>query len=206
MNNNLKEIRKSRHITQEEMAKKLGVSYNQYFRYEKGTSDLSTDILVKLANILQCSTDEILGVTTKTIVNAFPLDKPIILPVYGEIAAGTPINTEQSPTGEYIYEDQVYGDGNHIVLRVIGDSMYPDIVNGSYAIIRCQNYAQPNQIVAVCLEDNSATLKKYVPQPNGIVIFQPINPSYQPIVVTKKQMENGEAIIIGVLREVKRKF
>ena len=84
--------------------------------------------------------------------------------------------------------------------------MYPDIVNGSYAIIRCQNYAQPNQIVAVCLEDNSATLKKYVPQPNGIVIFQPINPTYQPIVVTKKQMENGEAIIIGVLREVKRKF
>lgn len=209
MQNKLKELRKKNHVTQEQMATFLGVSYVQYYKYEKGQTDLSTETLIRLANFFHCTTDEILGLPVKKespIVNVFPLEKPIMLPVYGEIAAGTPINTEQSPTGEYIYEDQVYGDGNHIVLRVIGDSMYPDIVNGSYAIIRCQNYAQPNQIVAVCLEDNSATLKKYVPQPNGIVIFQPINPSYQPIVVTKKQMENGEAIIIGVLREVKRKF
>lgn len=206
MQNRLKELRKERHITQEKMAELLGVSYVQYFKYEKGQTDLSTPTLIKLAEIFNCTTDEILGLPTKAVVNVFPLEKPIMLPVYGEIAAGTPINADQSPTGEYIYEDQVYGDGNHIVLRVVGDSMSPDIVNGSYAIIRCQNYAQPNQIVAVCLEDNSATLKKYVPQPNGIVIFQPINPTYQPIVVTKRQMENGDAVIIGVLREVKRKF
>lgn len=206
MQTKLKELRKERHYTQEQMADYLGVSYVQYYKYEKGQTDLSTDTLIKIAQLFECTTDEILGIEKKTIVNAFPLEKPILLPVYGEIAAGVPISADQSPTGEYIYEDKQYGDGNHIVLRVVGDSMSPDIVNGSYAIIRCQRYAQPNQIVAVCIEDNYATLKKYVPQPNGLVIFQPINPTYQPIVVSKKQMENGEVVIIGVLREVKRKF
>ena len=188
------------------MAELLGVSVVQYYKYEKGQTDLSTAVLVKLAEIFNCTTDEVLGIKPKMYENTFPLDQPIILPVYGEIAAGVPINTSQSPTGEYIYEDKQYGDGNHFVLRVVGDSMYPDIVDGSYAIIRCQNYAQPNQIVAVCLDKEYATLKKYIPQANGVCIFQPINPKYQPIIVTPQQFKNGDAFILGILREVKRKF
>jgi len=204
--NKLKELRKKKHITQERMAELLDVSYNQYYKYETGKTDLSTATLIKLSEILKCTTDEILGLDQKKLGNIYELEKPIILPVYGEISAGVPINTSQSPTGEYIYEDKQYGDGNHFVLRVVGDSMYPDIVDGSYAIIRCQNYAQPNQIVAVCLDKEYATLKKYIPQSNGVCIFQPINPKYQPIVVTPQQFKNGDAFILGILREVKRKF
>lgn len=207
MDNKLKELRKKKKLTQQDMADLIGVSLVQYFKYEKGVTDITTSTLVKLAQILDCSVDDILGLNPRiSPSNIFPLEKPIMLPVYGEIAAGVPINTNQSPTGEYIYEDQTYGDGKHIVLRVEGDSMYPDIVDGSYAIIRCQNYAQPNQIVAVCIDKETATLKKYVPQKNGTVIFQPINPKYSPYVFTAKQMENGDAIILGILREVKRKF
>lgn len=207
MENNLKELRKRKGLTQNQMAEQLGISYNQYFRYEKGLSDMSNQMLVKTADLLDCTTDELLGVREKQrFNNIYSLEQPIVLPVYGEIAAGEPISTNQSPTGEYIYEDKIYGDGNHFVLKVVGDSMYPDIVDGSYAIIRCQNYAQPNQIVAVCLDKEYATLKKYVPQSNDTCIFQPINPNYEPIVVTAKQFRDGDAVIIGVLREVKRKF
>ena len=204
--NRLKELRKAKGYTQKDIAEQLDVSLVTVGSWESGASKMSEEHIVKLAKFLKCSVDELLGVPTRKLVNAFPLEKPIMLPVYGEIAAGVPINTNQSPTGEYIYEDQTYGDGKHIVLRVEGDSMYPDIVDGSYAIIRCQNYAQPNQIVAVCIDKETATLKKYVPQKNGTVIFQPINPKYTPYVFTAKQMENGDAIILGILREVKRKF
>lgn len=204
--NKLKELRKTKGVTQEDIAKYLGVSTVTIFNYERGASGMSEDTLIKLAHFFNCSVDELLGVKRVFPSNVYPLDSPITLPVYGEIAAGVPLNTNQSPTGEYIYEDQAYGDGNHIVLRVSGDSMSPDIVDGSYAIIRCQNYAQPNQIVAVCLDKEFATLKKYIPQPNGSAIFQPINPKYTPIMVTAKQFKDGDAVIIGVLREVKRKF
>lgn len=204
--NKLKELRKKKGLTQEDLAKYLGVSIMSIFNYEKGAYGMSEETLIKLSELLGCTVDELLGVERKYPSNIFPLEKPITLPVYGEIAAGVPLSTEQSPTGEYIYEDQAYGDGNHIVLRVSGDSMSPDIMDGSYAIIRCQNYAQPNQIVAVCLDKEFATLKKYIPQPNGSAIFQPINPKYTPIMVTAKQFKDGDAVIIGVLREVKRKF
>jgi len=204
--NKLKELRKARGYTQKDIAERLDVSLVTVGSWESGASKMSEEHLVKLAKFFKCSTDEILGVPTRKLVNAFPLETPITLPVYGEISAGVPINTNQSPTGDYIYEDQIYGDGKHIVLRVTGDSMSPDIVDGSYAIIRCQNYAQPNQIVAVCIDKETATLKKYIPQKNGTVIFQPINPKYTPYVFTAKQMENGDAIILGILREVKRKF
>ena len=204
--NRLKELRKARGFTQEDIAKYLDVSTVTIHSYEKGATGMSEDTLIKLSELLNCTIDELPGVTSKRLVNTYPLESPIMLPVYGEIAAGVPISTNQSPTGEYIYEDQVYGDGKHIVLRVTGDSMSPDIVDGSYAIIRCQNYAQVNQIVAVCIDKETATLKKYIPQKNGTVIFQPINPKYTPYVFTAKQMENGDAIILGILREVKRKF
>lgn len=204
--NKLRELRKARGFTQEDIAKYLDVSMVTVYSYEKGATGMSEDTLIKLSQLLNCTVDELLGVTPKRLVNTYPLESPIMLPVYGEIAAGAPISTNQSPTGEYIYEDKIYGDGNHIVLRVEGDSMYPDIVDGSYAIIRCQNYAQPNQIVAVCLDKEYATLKKYIPQVDGSAIFQPINPKYQPIMVTAKQFKTGDATIIGVLREVKRKF
>lgn len=204
--NKVRELRRQKGISQDELAKFLGVSRVTVANYESGNTGMSEETLISLADYFNCSIDELLGVTPKKIVNAYPLEAPIMLPVYGEIAAGSPISTNQSPTGEYIYEDQIYGDGNHIVLRVEGDSMYPDIVDGSYAIIRCQNYAQPNQIVAVCLDKEYATLKKYIPQVDGSAIFQPINPKYQPIIVSAKQFKNGDANIIGVLREVKRKF
>lgn len=204
--NKLKELRKARGYTQKDIAEQLDVSLVTVGSWESGASNMSEEHIVRLAKFLQCSVDELLGVIPKRLVNTYPLESPIMLPVYGEIAAGVPISTNQSPTGEYIYEDKIYGDGNHIVLRVEGDSMSPDIVDGSYAIIRCQNYAQPNQIVAVCLDKEYATLKKYIPQVDGSAIFQPINPKYQPIMVTAKQFKTGDAIIIGVLREVKRKF
>jgi len=204
--NNLRELRKKKGLTLEALASYLGVSVVSVSNYEKGKFGMSEDTLIKLSELFGCSIDELLGFNKKYPSNVYPLEKPIVLPVYGEIAAGVPLNTNQSPTGEYIYEDTQYGDGNHIVLRVAGDSMSPDIVDGSYAIIRCQNYAQPNQIVAVCLDKEFATLKKYIPQTNGSAIFQPINPKYSPIVVSAKQFKDGDATIIGVLREVKRKF
>ena len=204
--NKLRELRKKKGYTQKDIAEYCDVSLVTVGSWESGTTGLSEEHLIRLSELLKCSTDELLGIEPKRLSNIYPLDNPIMLPVYGEITAGEPISTNQSPTGEYIYEDQIYGDGNHIVLRVVGDSMYPDIVDGSYAIIRCQSYAQPNQIVAVCLDKEYATLKKYIPQVDGSAIFQPINPKYQPIIVSAKQFKNGDANIIGVLREVKRKF
>ena len=164
-----------------------------------------------MANITGYSSDYILGrsVTSSlpsNVSNIYPLEAPIRLPLYGEIAAGQPINTNQSPTDEWVFEDPLYGDGNHFVLKVVGNSMEPDIPNGALAVIRHQNYADKGQIVAVVIDGECATLKRYIPQDNGTVLFQANNPNAQSYVVTQEQCELGEVRIIGILRETKRRY
>lgn len=47
-------------MTQRQLASVLGLTQPQYFRYERGYRDLPTDILIRLADLYQTSTDYIL--------------------------------------------------------------------------------------------------------------------------------------------------
>lgn len=207
----LRELRKQKSKTQAQMGAILGISQQAYATYENGVANPPVDVLNKLAEFFGVTTDYLLGrsVTSSlpsNVSNIYPLESPIKLPLYGEIAAGQPINTDQSPTDEWVFEDPLYGDGNHFVLKVAGNSMEPDIPSGSLAIIRHQNYAEKGQIVAVVIDGNCATLKRYVPQDNGTILFQANNPNAQSYVVTQEQVKLGDVAIIGILREIKRRF
>ena len=64
----VRELREDHDLTQRQLAAILGLTQPQYFRYEQGYRDLPTDILIKLADLYQTSTDYILGRTND---NAF---------------------------------------------------------------------------------------------------------------------------------------
>lgn len=53
--------RKTRGLTQEELAARLGVSVSLINYYERRTKNPTADVLVKLSEILNVSTDELLG-------------------------------------------------------------------------------------------------------------------------------------------------
>lgn len=57
----LRDLRADHDYTQRQLAKLLGMP--QYFRYEQGCRDIPTDILIRLADWYQISTDYILGRT-----------------------------------------------------------------------------------------------------------------------------------------------
>ena len=206
----INEIFRELNISVSDFAKKLNISRQAVYGLFKGANP-SSETVERLANITGYSSDYILGrsVTSSlpsNVSNIYPLEAPIRLPLYGEIAAGQPINTNQSPTDEWVFEDPLYGDGNHFVLKVVGNSMEPDIPNGALAVIRHQNYADKGQIVAVVIDGECATLKRYIPQDNGTVLFQANNPNAQSYVVTQEQCELGEVRIIGILRETNKRY
>ncbi len=59
----IRELREDHDLTQREIAASLNMPQPQYFRYEQGYRDIPTDILIKLAQIYDVSTDYILGLT-----------------------------------------------------------------------------------------------------------------------------------------------
>ena len=59
----IKDLREDNDKTQVEIANYLGMKQPQYHRYEKGTRDIPTDILIDLARYYNVSTDYLLGLT-----------------------------------------------------------------------------------------------------------------------------------------------
>ena len=60
---NLKKIRKSCNLTQEELADKLHIKQNTYSQYENGLREPSIEILKQLAVLFETSVDYIVGLT-----------------------------------------------------------------------------------------------------------------------------------------------
>ena len=61
----LKDLREDHDKTQREIAALLNMPQSQYWRYECGYRDIPSDILFKLADYYDVSTDYILGRTDK---------------------------------------------------------------------------------------------------------------------------------------------
>lgn len=59
----LRQLRESMPVTQEDLASRLGISEIQIYRYEKGTAEPRADVVVKLAEFFNVSTDYLLGIT-----------------------------------------------------------------------------------------------------------------------------------------------
>jgi len=101
------------------------------------------------------------------------------IPLYGRIAAGTPIeaiagaSTIDVPTA-------LLGGGEHYALEVTGDSMVEaGILDGDYALIRRVQSARDGEIVVALVDDAEATLK-YFRREGTMIRLDPANRAYDP--------------------------
>ncbi len=59
----IRELREDHDLTQREVAEMLGLSQTGYSKYETGTNDIPTAVLIKLADFYKTSVDYLLGRT-----------------------------------------------------------------------------------------------------------------------------------------------
>lgn len=60
----LRKLRQARGLTQKDIGKKLGISGAMYSYYERGERRMRLDLLCRIADILDTSTDYLLGRTS----------------------------------------------------------------------------------------------------------------------------------------------
>ena len=110
----------------------------------------------------------------------------ISLPLYGRIAAGTPIEALRDPEGSFDVPAGLlassrggFAAGEHYALEVSGDSMIDaGIMDGDRIIIRKCDTAENGAIIVALVEDSEATLK-YLDRRNGQVALIPANRNYE---------------------------
>ncbi|TXH40403.1 MAG: transcriptional repressor LexA [Actinobacteria bacterium] len=126
------------------------------------------------------------------------MSRTAMVPVVGRIAAGGPILAEQSVETVFPLPQELVGDGELFLLRVVGDSMIDAaICDGDWVVVRSQQDAQPGEVVAALLDDEATV--KTLKRRDGHTWLMPANPAYEPIL-------GDHARIVGKVVSVLRRL
>jgi len=108
----------------------------------------------------------------------------VSLPLYGRIAAGTPIEALRDPNGSVdvpagLLAGKGRAMGEHYALEISGDSMIDaGILDGDRVIIRACDTAENGAIVVALVDEQEATLK-YLKREGSQIALEPANKSYE---------------------------
>ena len=103
----------------------------------------------------------------------------VALPLYGRIAAGTPIEALRDHSSFIDLPASMIGRGEHYALEVAGDSMIDaGILDGDVAIICQADTAQNGDIVVALIDDQEATLKR-LRRKGASIALEPANKKYE---------------------------
>lgn len=107
------------------------------------------------------ATNVIRGVFHERADREAPEAESITLPLYGQIAAGTPIEALRDPSQTCAVPAAMVGRGEHYALTVAGDSMEEaGILDGDTVIIRRTETAENGDIVVALVDGMEVTLKR----------------------------------------------
>lgn len=120
------------------------------------------------------------------------------LPISGRIAAGKPIEAIVHPDELDVLGIMRPGK-EYFALEVRGTSMIEDhIRDGDYVIVERTPQAKNGETVVALLDGGQATLKRFYRE-NGRIRLQPANPTMEPILVDRVEIQG---VVVGVFRKL----
>ncbi len=126
--------------------------------------------------------------------------EPVELPLYGRIAAGTPIEALRDHTQTIDIPGSMIGKGEHYALEVDGDSMIDaGIYDGDTALIQRCDTAENGAIVVALVDDNEVTLKRLRRKGQSIAL-EPANQRYETRIFGPDQVK-VQGKLIGIYRK-----
>ena len=126
--------------------------------------------------------------------------KVVEIPLYGKIAAGTPIEAISNISSFISTPDNMINKGEHYALEISGESMTGSGINDKdIAIIKRSSSATNGQIVVALVDKTEATLKKLKKTSSNIVLL-PSNDLYQAQSYEPSRVQ-VQGILVGLMRK-----
>ena len=121
------------------------------------------------------------------------------LPLYGRIAAGTPIEALRDQSNSIGVPAGLLGNGEHYALEVAGDSMIDaGILDGDTVLIQRCDTAESGQIVVALVDSNEVTLKRLRRRGDSIAL-EPANKDYETRIFGPDRVK-VQGRLVGLLR------
>jgi repressor LexA len=132
------------------------------------------------------------------VVELAPPVHSTILPLVGQVAAGSPVVAEDRVEDYLTVPDQLASDAD-FVLTVKGDSMMnAGILDGDLVVVRKQADARNGEIVVALVGDEDATVKRFFREGTRVQL-QPENDALEP-------MYPDEVQVLGTVKAVLRRL
>lgn len=194
---NLKQLRKSRNLTQKELADLLLVNQTAVSQWEREVTSPGHNTLVRLAEVLNVSLDHLMG---------RPESSSATINVYGTVPAGIAMEAiEDIIDTEEISATWLHSGREYFGLKVKGDSMFPKYMEGDTVIVRRQSVCESGEECVVYVNEYETTLKKVIFLADGSIQLQPLNPNYAPVTYPRHMSGEEPVKIAGVVVEIRRK-
>lgn len=209
-------------MSQREFAKKCGLSHTYIAALEKNIDPRTgkpiaptLDTVKYVSKAMNLPIDELLKMldddqgflinADKDIYEKYFSSNSAVVFVYGTIPAGIPMECiEDIIDTEEISADMLKGDKQYFGLKIKGNSMYPDYLDGDTIILEKTDDCESGDECCVMVNGSDGTFKKVIKNENGIIL-QPLNSEYQPMFYTNEQIKSLPVRIIGKVVELRRK-
>jgi len=128
-----------------------------------------------------------------------PESVAVDLPLYGRIAAGTPIEALRDQNASVAIPGNLIGRGEHYALEVAGDSMVEaGILDGDTVVIQRCETAENGAIVVALIDNIEVTLKR-LRRRGGSIALEPANKAYETRIFGPERVK-VQGRLIGLLR------
>ena len=126
------------------------------------------------------------------------------IPLVGEVAAGLGAYAENNVI-DYIKTPNSWlkGEGEHVYLKVTGDSMEPEMHSGDLALIRVQTSIDSGDYAVVIIDGENGVVKRVIYDSNWVEL-QSVNTMY-----ASRRFENEDlerVRVFGVVRKILRNY
>jgi repressor LexA len=194
-------LREEKGLSQNEIAKLLGIDRTTYVKYETGDSKPYRKIN-ELSKLFAVSVDYLLGLDQGKQAKS----GAVKIPVLGRVVAGIPIDAIEEILDYEEITPELAVTGEFFALKIKGHSMEPRICEGDVVIVRKQNDIESGETAIVLVNGNDATIKRVRIQENGITLIATNVSVYEPHFYTSKEIKELPVQILGKVVELRGKF
>ena len=191
----IRELRRAKGLSLEQLAEAIGTSRQTVHRYETGViTNIPSEKIEAMARTLGTTPARLMGwedndLPTFNSINASPFSAVATksLPMLGNVACGEPIFANEEKRHFVRGSASISAD---FCLTAKGDSMInARIFDGDLLFVRKQETVDDGEIAVVLIDDEATVKRVYYNREDGILTLMPENPMYKPMRFSGSQLD-----------------